>query len=142
MKISYVPIGHVAGLVPALLPYLAKSEMRSDGRVSKDDLLRLILNDLLQLWVVHENTDIHGFFGLEVKMYPRCKMLTVQYCAMETGTLAAVEDDMMRLAEDIALKSGCAGIEFIGRPGWKKVVDDHGYAIQSVMYQKFFKESE
>lgn len=142
MKISYVPIGHVAGLVPALLPYLAKSEMRSDGRVSKDDLLRLILNDLLQLWVVHENADIHGFFGLEVKMYPRCKMLTVQYCAMETGTLAAVEDDMMRLAEDIALKSGCAGIEFIGRPGWKKVVDDHGYAIQSVMYQKFFKESE
>ena len=82
MKISYVPIGHIAGLVPALLPYLAKSEAWSGGRVSKDDLLRLILTDMVQLWVVHENADIHGFFGLEVKLYPRCKMLTIQYCAM------------------------------------------------------------
>lgn len=142
MKISYVPIGHIAGLVPALLPYLAKSEAWSGGRVSKDDLLRLILTDMVQLWVVHENADIHGFFGLEVKLYPRCKMLTIQYCAMETGTLAEVEEEMMRLAEELAHKAGCAGIEFIGRPGWKKIVDTHGYAVQSTMYQKFFKESE
>ena len=141
MKISYVPIGHIAGLVPALLPYLAKSEAWSGGRVSKDDLLRLILTDMVQLWVVHENADIHGFFGLEVKLYPRCKMLTIQYCAMETGMLEKVQDEMMVIASDLAERSGCAGVEFIGRPGWKKVADSNGYSVQSVMYQKFFKES-
>lgn len=141
MKISYVPIGRVAGLIPALLPYLDKSVKWSAGRVCADDLLRLILNDLLQLWVVHKGQGIHGFFGLEVKQYPQCKMLTIQYCAMETGTLSLVEDEMMTIAEDLAKNSGCAGVEFIGRPGWKKLVDMHGYAVQSTMYQKFFKES-
>ncbi len=141
MKISYVPIGHIAGLVPALLPYLDKSVKWSAGRVCADDLLRLALTDILQLWVVHEEQDIHGFFGIEVKQYPQIRMLTVQYCAMETGTMAQVEDEMMRIAEDIAQKAGCAGVEFIGRPGWKKVVEDRGYAVQSTMYQKFFKES-
>jgi hypothetical protein len=140
MKISYVPVGQISGLIPALLPYLTKSEQWSDGRVSVDDLLRLMLNDLLQLWVVHEETTIHGFFGVEVKQYPQAKMLTVQYCAMETGTLDAVDSQMMDIAEDVAKKSGCAGVEFIGRPGWKKIVQDHGYNVQSVMYQKFFKE--
>lgn len=141
MKISYVPIGNIAGLVPALLPYLDKSVKWSAGRVTADDLLRLMLTDMLQLWAVHEGQTVHGFFGLEVKTYPQCKMLTIQYCAMHTGTLEIVEEEMMRIAEDIAKQSGCAGVEFIGRPGWKKIVDDHDYAIQSVMYQKFFKES-
>lgn len=141
MKISYVPIGQIAGLVPALLPYLGKSVKWSAGRVTADDLLRLMLTDMLQLWVVHEEQAVHGFFGLEVKGYPQCKMLTIQYCAMHTGTLELVEEEMMRIAEDIAKQSGCAGVEFVGRPGWKKIVDDHDYAIQSVMYQKFFKES-
>jgi len=124
-----------------LLPYLAKSEQWSDGRVSVDDLLRLVFNDLLQLWVVHEDNTVHGFFGVEIKQYPRAKMLTVQYCAMETGTLEKVQSLMMDIAEDVAKKSGCAGVEFIGRQGWKKIVSDHGYDVQSVMYQKFFKES-
>lgn len=141
MKISYVPIGNIAGLVPALLPYLDKSVKWSAGRVTADDLLRLMLTDMLQLWAVHEGQTVHGFFGLEVKTYPQCKMLTIQYCAMHTGTLEIVEEEMMRIAEDIAKQSGCAGVEFVGRPGWKKIVDDHDYAIQSVMYQKFFKES-
>jgi len=93
MKISYVPVGQISGLIPALLPYLTKSEQWSDGRVSVDDLLRLMLNDLLQLWVVHEETTIHGFFGVEVKQYPQAKMLTVQYCAMETGTGCGRQSD-------------------------------------------------
>lgn len=141
MKISYVPIGQIAGLVPALLPYLDKSVKWSAGRVTADDLLRLMLTDMLQLWAVHEGQTVHGFFGLEVKQYPQCKMLVIQYCAMHTGTLELVEEEMMRIAEDLAKQSGCAGVEFIGRPGWKKIVDDHDYAVQSVMYQKFFKES-
>lgn len=141
MKISYVPIGNIAGLVPALLPYLDKSVKWSAGRVTADDLLRLMLTDMLQLWAVHEGQTVHGFFGLEVKQYPQCKMLTIQYCAMEMGTLSLVEEEMMRISEDIAKNSGCAGVEFIGRPGWKKIVDAHDYSVQSVMYQKFFKES-
>lgn len=140
MKISYIPYGNIASVVPALLPHFKTAEKWSEGRVCVDDLVRMALNDLIQLWVVHEGTDIHGFFGVEVKMYPRCKMLAIQYCAMEPGIMAEVEDEMQKIAATVAAKSGCAGVEFVGRPGWKKVADANGYTVQSVMYQKFFKE--
>lgn len=140
MNISYIPYGNVANVLPGILPYLQKSELWSDGRSKVDDIVRLALMGHLQLWVVHQEQVVYGFFGLEVKQYPQCKMLAVQYCAMETGTLAEVQESMMVIAEDIAKNSGCAGIEFIGRPGWKKVADAHGYTVQSVMYQKFLKE--
>ena len=58
---------------------------------------------------------------------------------MEPGTLEKVDDQMQTLAHDVAVKSGCAGIEFVGRPGWRSVAKKHGYAVQSVVYQKFLK---
>lgn len=140
MKISYIPYGSISAVLPGLLPYLQKSELWSDGRSKADDIVRLAMLGHLQLWAVHQEQVVYGFFGLEVKQYPQCKMLAVQYCAMETGTLAEVQESMMAIAEDIAKNSGCAGIEFIGRPGWKKVADANGYTVQSVMYQKFLKE--
>ena len=91
----------------------------------------------LQLLVVHDGEPICGFFGLEVKKYPRSKMLVIQYCAMETGTLELIQEDMMTMSEEIAKNAGCVGIEFIGRPGWKQFAEKYSYSVQSVMYQKF-----
>ena len=142
MEISLVAIGRVAGLIPSLLPYLKESQDWTRGRATVDDILRMVLNGQMQLWVVYQDGIVYGHVVTEIKQYPQCNMLTIQYCAMHTGTLELVEEDMMRIAEDIAKKSGCAGVEFIGRPGWKKIVDTHGYAVQSTMYQKFLKESE
>lgn len=142
MDISYVPVGKVAGFVPALLPYLHESEKWARGRLGVDDILRLILNGKMQLWVVYQDAKIYGYVTTEVIEHPRCKMLAVQYCAMDTGTLDQINAKMQVIAEDAAKAAGCAGIEFVGRPGWKKTAREYGYAVQSVMYQKFFDEAK
>lgn len=141
MDISLVPVGHVAGFIPALLPYLQKTEEWTKGRSKVDDVLRMILNGQLHLWVVYEGERIYGHVTTEVKQYARCKMLTIQYCAMEPGTLDQINDKMQTIATQFAKDAGCAGIEFVGRPGWRKTASEYGYSVQSVMYQKFFEDT-
>lgn len=142
MNINLIPPGQVAGLVPALLPYFAETQKWARGRIVVDDVLRLVLNGHMQLWVVNDGEKVFGHVITEIKQYPQCKMLTVQYCAMEPWTMAAVSEKMHQTAEQFARGAGCAGVEFVGRPGWRKVAAEQGYEVQSVVYQKFFKEAE
>ena len=139
MNISLVPVGQVAGAIPAILPFLQESVEWARGRVTADDLLRFIVNGTMQLWVVHKDATAYGHVITEIKQYPQCKMLTIQYCAMAPGMLEKVEEQMQDVAARFAKDAGCAGIEFVGRPGWKQTARKYGYNVQSVMYQKFFE---
>lgn len=139
MEVSLIPPGQVAMVVPALLPFLQQSQKWSRGRATVDDILRFILNGQMHLWAVHKTGAIRGHVVTEVKQYPQCKMLAVQYCAIEPGSMQEVDTIMHDTAERFAKSAGCAGIEFVGRPGWRKTANKHGYAVQSVMYQKFFE---
>jgi hypothetical protein len=139
MNITLVPVGQVAGAIPAILPFLSESVQWARGRVTADDLLRFIVTGTMHLWVVHEDNVAHGHVITEIKQYPQCKMLTIQYCAMTPGTLELVEDEMQDVAARFATAAGCAGIEFVGRPGWRDTAKKYGYSVQSVVYQKFFE---
>jgi hypothetical protein len=140
MKISFVPIGQVIGVMPSLYPFLMQSSEWSRGRVTVDDIVRFVLNGQMNLWAVHEEDKGYGHIVTEVKQYPQCKMLAIQYCAMTPWTMERIEDDMQKLAERVAKDAGCVGIEFVGRSGWSKTSNKYGYTVQSVTYQKFFKE--
>lgn len=140
MKMALIPPGMVAQTIPALLPYLIKSQEWTKGRATADDILRFVLNGYMQLWIGHEEGKIYGHVITEVKDYPQCKMLVVQYCAGEPNHMQYVEDEMYDLLDRFAKDAGCSGIEFIGRSGWKKSASSHGYEVQSVTYQKFFKD--
>ena len=94
MNITLVPVGQVAGAIPAILPFLNESVQWARGRVTADDLLRFIVTGTMHLWVVHEDNVAHGHVITEIKQYPQCKMLTIQYCAMTPGTLELVEDEI------------------------------------------------
>jgi hypothetical protein len=140
MKITLVPPGQIASLIPALLQFLQASVTHAKGRVTVDDILRFVLTGQMNLWAVHEGGVCHGHVITETKQYPQCKMLVVQYCAMATGVLEQVEGLMQVTAEGFARAAGCQGIEFTGRPGWRATSKKYGYDTQSVTYQKFFKE--
>jgi hypothetical protein len=58
---------------------------------------------------------------------------------MTPGSLKEAEELMQDIAARFAKDAGCAGIEFVGRPGWRATANKYGYEVQSVMYQKFFE---
>lgn len=139
MKIDIVPVSQLLSVVPALLPYLAESAKWTRGRAIPEDIVRFLLNGQMLLLAVHTDGVIYGHVICEVKTYPQCKMLAVQYCAGKPHHMQFVEDKMYTLLEDLAHKAGAAGVEFVGRPGWGKSAKAHGYEVQSVTYQKFFE---
>lgn len=142
LDISLIPIGKVSETIPALLPYLKESESWTRGRSNVDDIVRFIITGQMQLWVVFspEEQKAYGHVITEVKQYPQCKMLVIQYCAGEHNHMQFVEDKMYGALDSFAKDTQCAGIELIGRPGWSKHVKKYGYDVQSVSYQKFFKD--
>ena len=140
MRMALIPPGMVADTIPQLLPYLKSSQEWTRGRSTVDDILRFVLNGQMQLWIGHEEGKIYGHVITEVKEYPRCRMLVVQYCAGEPNHMQYVDEEMFDLLDRFAKDAGCSGIEFVGRPGWRKQARKYGFEVQSVMYQKFFKE--
>jgi hypothetical protein len=138
--ITLVLNGNITNAVAAVLPYLKVSEEWSSGRSSVDDIVRFIITGQMQLWLVFDQEKVYGHFITEIKEYPQAKFLTIQYCAMEPGTMESVEDKMQEYTERFAKDAGCIGIEFIGRPGWRRVANTRDYDLQSVIYQKIFKE--
>jgi hypothetical protein len=140
MNMFLVPVGQVYTALTALMPYLEESAEWTKGRAGVDDLVRFVVSGQMQLWVVVDEDEILGHTITEIKQYPQCKMLVIQYCAMQTGTLEQIEDHMQNLATRFAKDAGCDGIEFIGRPGWRNTANKYRYTTQSVTYQKFFKD--
>lgn len=140
LNISLIPYGGLSQAIMAIMPYLEESAVRSRGRSSVDDILKFLFTQQMVLWVVYdeETSEAHGHFITEVKQYPQSSMLVIQYAAMLPNHMEQIEDLMQDYAEKYARNAGCTGIEFVGRPGWKKHATKYGYQTQSVTYQKFF----
>lgn len=140
LEISLVPPGLLDCAKEGLIEQLDIAAKITSGRVTRDDIWQMVLDGKCQLWVVFEeaNMKAHGMLITELKQYPQKKILCVQHCVGSTGALQESGVNTLRTLEKFAKDEGCAGVEFIGRLGWDKFANKHGYAKRSVVYQKLF----
>ncbi len=140
LQINYVPKGKLSYVLPAVLPYMHKSEFRSKGRSTVDDILSFLLDGSMFLFVVYDadTNTIYGYTIGKIRPYPQFNMLSMKYAAGEIGIMELVEDQMHEFVERFAKEAGCAGIEFVGRPGWKQTMLKNGYTANTIVYEKFF----
>lgn len=139
--LSYIPRGILTEVVSQILPYLPKSEEWSIGRSQVDDIVAYLYSGQMHLVGVYDNDTqrMHGYIICEIKQYPQFKMLIMQYAAGEPGVMQHIEEKMHKFVEDLAKAFGCKGVEFVGRPGWKKSMLKHGYSADTIVYEKFFE---
>lgn len=142
LDISLIPYGQISYVVPSLIKFFSESAEWAQGRVAVDDIVRFVLTEQMQLWLVFDpnNSNVHGYVMTEIKEYPQKKMFVIQYCAMAPHFMKYVEDSMHQKAEMFAKHMKCAGIEFFGRPGWEPHVKKRGYKTKTVVYEKYFDE--
>jgi hypothetical protein len=139
--VSLIPFGYLHAALPQLSHQLQKSEFWTNGRASVDDIIRFLYDGQMQLWLAHiDGQQVLGYVITEIKEYPRCKMLVMQYCAGDIGSLEDVGDLVFETLERYAKDTGCSGIEFFGRPGWTPHAKKHGCTVQTVVYEKHFGE--
>jgi len=141
-RVYVVSVGDVVGIVPTLLPWLQKLAAWTRGRRTVDDIVTRVLNQESNLWVTLDgDLQPSGALVTKIEVYPRMRMLHVLHCAGDRGHMEQVADEVYPALDAFAKFNHCAGVEFIGRPGWEKHVKESGYEVRSVTYQKFFEES-
>ena len=144
LEITVVPVEHVPRVVGGLSSFLDIAAARSTGRTSAADILRMILTGQYLLWVLFNKgtMKMHGMFVTEIVNYPQRRMLVAQHVVVEDHLMSAVEGRVETLACAYAKDIGCHGIEFVGRPGWRRYAKDNGYIMRAVVYEKMFEAKE
>jgi len=144
LEISIVPYGLLTQTVGSLMKYFTIAQNLTNGRSLTDDLVKLFYMGHYSLWVFYDvdTSSLVGFFAVEIKQYPQKRMLCVQHCTTEPGCL---EDGYSKKLDDVlkqyAKANACAGVEFVGRLGWKKRwTKECGYTADALVFQTFFNE--
>lgn len=140
-RVFIVSHGDIVTVVPTILPWLQKMAAWTRGRRTVDDIVTRLLNLDGNLWItLNAEGNPSGALITRIEVYPRMRMLHVLHCAGARGHMEEVADEVYPALDAFAKFNHCAGVEFIGRPGWEKHVKERGFEVRSVTYQKFFEE--
>lgn len=132
--------GDIVSKLQVIHPWLQKMAAWTRGRRTMDDIVRRLLNMETNLWItLNAEGKPSGALITQIERYPRMYMLQVLHCAGERGHMEFVADEVYDALDAFAKFNKCAGVEFIGRPGWEPHVKKRGYEVRSVTYQKFFE---
>ncbi len=124
---------------PQVKGLIEEAVSRSKGEVSADDVLRLLMEEKFQLWLVASVEPWHLYAAAitEVVDYPR-------FAAIRVVALAG--EDMERWKEllDARLQvfarlHGAKYLEAVGRKGFERKLKDLGYEAAYVVYYKEVK---
>ena len=138
-RVFVVRPGDVVEKLPLVMKYIEKMAKWTDGRRLTADIVHRLLTMDSILWItLAEDGRPNGAVITRVEQYPQVRMLLITHAAGEKGQMAGLEDELYAAYDEFAKFNHCAGVEFVGRPGWKKYVEPRGYKLKSVMYEKRF----
>jgi hypothetical protein len=106
---------------PMCAPLLEKALTRTGAceDYSTDDLLELVQNREMQLWVMHDGDAILAAFLTQIMVFPRRKVLGIPFLGAKRGTYKRWLGHLDSVKE-FAREHGCAAIRGWGRRGWEK----------------------
>lgn len=105
----------------------------SGGRYMVSDILDLLLQQKMQLWVAMENHEVLGIGLTEIIKFPQLKECRV-ICA--TGTNVNLWAHFIQKIEKWAVLQGCEKMMIVCRPGWEKLMKEFNYKKNHVQLEK------
>ncbi|MEJ0071183.1 MAG: hypothetical protein WDO24_23320 [Pseudomonadota bacterium] len=126
----------LAAAWPALAPLVALACARSSGRIAPADVARDLARGAIHLWAGLDDEAPHPVKVILIGQfidYPRRRSFR---------PFAVVGDDrpawldLLAVIERWAQAQGATLIEPLGRPGWERVLRDHGYTKTHVLMEK------
>ena len=112
-------------------PLIQKALNHAEGALSTTDVLRMILNGQMHLWVGFQNNKIFTAIVTEIINYPRHKICRIITTATETGhDLDEWYPTMLKHVGEFALNEGCVALEAWWRKGLARKLDwDHEHSV-------------
>lgn len=134
MKITLVPSDHVDVVWNRVAPLLQKATDLSGGRYVISDVLIQLLDGERHLFIAYDDAGIHGAITAGTTYYPRKQFCTLHFCGGVQMNLWF--EPMLQYLEAWARDTGCDGLEFFGRDGWKRWMEPQGYTQQYRLFEK------
>ena len=116
-------------------PILARVIPHSEGELETDDILDLVTEGSMQLWIVAENKEIIAALVTQIITYPQKRILRLV-------SLAGEDFDKFKhfldIVESFAIQKDCTALELWGRKGWKKLLPE--WNSEYIVYTKDIRE--
>jgi hypothetical protein len=110
---------------PQVAPLIAKALSYSRGELNVDDVLHLLLEQLMQLWVANDNTGrVEMCVVTQIINYPRKRFLRIVVLA---GSQSYRWERGWELIAAWARQLGCDGVESFARPGIARLYKKLGF---------------
>lgn len=136
MKIYEVPTQLVEELWPAASPLLARA-LKFHPYVDVAGLLKIILARRATLIVCVRDAEIVGAVVMEEVQYPSERVANVIAIAGKFGTYRAYKYAVADYLEAWSRARGCHKIGSVGRPGWRKALQQRGWIVQPCVVASF-----
>lgn len=120
-----MPAEEVGFVWSTVAPILAQTVERDGGRRSLHSILRQLVSDQNQLWVVSD-VDPIGVVVTAILLYPHKRVLKVEWLAGERFSEWAHLIDVL---ETYAKEQQCSSVEIAGRMGFARVFKQYGYEV-------------
>ena len=133
--IALVPSNYVGTLWNDIETFLGPAIARSRGRWDIDSVHQSLLNEERHVWVAFdEDKKIDGVATTEFVMYPKRKMLSIEYLGGKNMNSWCwdLSDRLYSWAKD----NECDGIEAVARHGFWKWVQQDGFERSYTIYEK------
>jgi|TARA_R110000796_G_C14515802_1_gene430359 hypothetical protein len=122
---------------PSAEVLLGKSLKHSQGQLSMDNILEMIKDKTLDLFIGYDKEGIKVSFTTQVIVYPTYKAMRI----IHLGTKDGMDYDAMEVIIDMIGDSyGCKKIELYGRKGWEKTLKEYNYYYAGTILMKNLKE--
>ena len=116
-------------------PILARVVSRSEGELETEDILDLVTEGRMQLWIVAEDKEIIAALVTQIITYPQKKVLRLVSLAGEDFNKFKHFLDMV---QSFAIQKDCTALELWGRKCWKKLLPE--WNSEYIVYTKDIRE--
>lgn len=140
-KVSIIPQAVLDVVDADARKMLAPAVERSGGRHTVDSVMASIYGGYNALWFAfNDDGKSVGALVTEIETYPNRTMLNLIFCAGDD--LEDWHEEMLDILEKYGRDNGCDGMELIGRYGWKKFLQKHGWEASYLVCQMSFDKEE
>lgn len=133
MIVSAIPVEYVRVVWPDVEPMLRAAVDTVEDKYTTEAILRDVLAGNLGLWVAMEDDKIIAAFTTRIVVYPKRRALAIDWVG---GTkMKEWLPEALEMLGQYAADHDCKHIESIGRFGWERVLQRHGWHKEYAAYR-------
>jgi len=137
MNVSLIPPEAFVIVAKDAERLLAPAVALSSGREDLSTVWTRLITEQYQLWMFFdEENEPEGALVTRVEEYPLKKLLNLLFIGGEN--LEGWHRELLSTLEDYAKDHDCAGMETVGRMGWKRFLKDFGWETTHIVCEKTF----